>query len=152
MRRLRPMFWGVPPPPRGDAPVTTVRNLDSPFWIGTLRHSELRCLVPATSFPLWSGDAGDRRQTWLSVADRPLFAFAGIVRHADEIPHFALLTTEPNPLVARFAAGAMPLILHPGDEEPWLTADWKAARHLVAPFPAHLMAAGDRLAPFPPPP
>lgn len=144
------MFWGVPPPPRGDAPVTTVRNLTSPFWIGTLRHSELRCLVPATSYPLWSGAAGRRRQLWLSVADRPLFAFAGIVRFADEIPHFALLATDPNPLVARLAAGAMPLILHAGDGERWLAADWKDAQTLVAPFPAHLMTATERNAAPPP--
>ncbi len=49
---LRPKLWGVPPPPRGDRPVTHVRNLASPFWIGTLRHPELRCLVPVTAFAL----------------------------------------------------------------------------------------------------
>ena len=144
VHRMRPMFWGVPPPPRGDAPVTTVRNPDSPFWIGTLRHAELRCLVPATGFPLWSGPPGARRQHWASVTDRPVFAFAGIVRYADDLPHFALLTTDPNPMVARFSAAAMPLILHAGDEERWLTAEWKGdAQNLVAPFPGQLMWISD---------
>ncbi|MEZ5744027.1 MAG: hypothetical protein R3D89_10000 [Sphingomonadaceae bacterium] len=55
-RRLIPSLWGVPPPPSvSDAarPVLTVRNLDSPFWIGNLRNSEFRCLVPATAFMVW---------------------------------------------------------------------------------------------------
>lgn len=138
------MFWGVPPPPRGDAPVTTVRNLTSPFWIGTLRHTELRCLVPATAFPLWSGQQGRRHQHWATVADRPIFAFAAIIRYADDLPHFALLATEPNPMLARFNAAAMPLILHAGDEERWLTAEWKGdADRLVAPFPGQLMRVSD---------
>lgn len=41
-RRLIPRQWGVPPPPSaGDraSPVLTVRNPDSPFWIGNLRNS-----------------------------------------------------------------------------------------------------------------
>ena len=60
-RYLRPKLWGVPPPPRGREPVTHVRNLESPFWIGTLRHAELRCLIPATAFACWSGPEGARR-------------------------------------------------------------------------------------------
>jgi putative SOS response-associated peptidase YedK len=47
-----PRQWGVPPPQshslRVEHPVTHVRNLDSPFWIGTLRHTQFRCLVPMT--------------------------------------------------------------------------------------------------------
>src|SRR3954469_19680345 len=52
-RRMIPRLWGVPPPPSaafgaGDPArgIMTVRNLDSPFWIGNLRNSEFRCLVP----------------------------------------------------------------------------------------------------------
>jgi len=138
-RYLRPKLWGVPPPPRGDQPVATVRNLSSPFWIGTLRHPELRCLVPATSFALWSGPAGGRRQVWASVEGRPIFAFAGIQRQNEDWPGFALLTTDPNALVERHGGGAMPLILHPEDHDRWLTAEWRDASQLIAPFPGHLM-------------
>lgn len=142
-RRLRPMFWGVPPPPRGDRPVTSVRNLDSPFWIGTLRHAELRCLIPATSFAAWSGPEGAKTQHWFSLAGPPIFAFAGIVRFADEIPHFAMLATDPNRLVAHHHPGAMPVILPAGAHERWLAADWKDARALVAPFPGQAMKVSD---------
>ncbi len=65
-----PRLWGVPPPPSaGDGPrpgIATVRNPDSPFWIGNLRNSEFRCLVPATAFMEWGEGmdaAGKRRAT-----------------------------------------------------------------------------------------
>ncbi len=143
VRRVRPMFWGVPPPPRGTDPITSVRNLGSPFWIGTLRHTEFRCLIPATSFALWAGPAGARRQHWFAVADQPIFAVAGIVRFADEIPTFAMLATEPNRLVVHHHPGGMPLILPAEAHERWLTADWKDAQKLVTPFPGQAMKASD---------
>lgn len=142
-RYLRPRIWGVPPPPRGTQPVTHVRNLSSPFWIGTLRHPELRCLIPATSFPLWSGPAGAKRQLWAAVEGRPIFAFAGIQRQSDDWPGFAILTTDPNHIVERHQSAAMPLILHPEDHERWLTAEWRDAAQLVLPYPGHLMRVGD---------
>lgn len=139
-RYLRPRLWGVPPPPQGTQPVATVRNLSSPFWIGTLRHPELRCLVPATSFALWSGPAGAKRQQWASLPGRPIFAFAGIQRQNEDWPGFAVLTTDPNRLIERHNPGAMPLILHPEDHDRWLTADWRDVASLVSPYPGHLMA------------
>ena len=142
-RYLRPKLWGVPPPPRGTEPVTSVRTLSSPFWIGTLRHPELRCLIPATSFAIWSGTAGARRQRWCSVPGRPMFAFAGIQRQNEDWPGFAILTTDPNGLIERHSPGAMPLILHPEDHERWLTAEWRDAATLVTPYPGYLMAIED---------
>lgn len=147
-RFLRPKLWGVPPPPQGDRPVTHVRNLASPFWIGTLRHPELRCLVPATAFSLWSGPTGAKRQHWFTLPAQPIFAFAGIHRQGEDWPTFALLTTDPNRLVGHYQPGpqpgAMPLILHPEDHDRWLTAEWRDAARLVTPFPSQLMTVGDR--------
>ncbi len=141
-RRIVPRQWGVPPPPRiaaeGGRAVTNVRNLESPFWIGTLRHPELRCLVPVTSFMEWGGEKGRRTQHWFSVPSEPVFAFAGIWRD-DDIPSFAFLTCEPNPLVGAVHPKAMPLILHAYDYDRWLTADWREARRLVEPFPSQMM-------------
>lgn len=142
-RFLRPKLWGVPPPPRGDRPVTHVRNLASPFWIGTLRHPGLRCLVPATSFAEWTGPAGGRAQHWFSLPGRTIFAFAGIHRQGEDWPSFAILTTDPNALIERTHPGAMPVILHLEDHDRWLTADWREVAPLVAAYPGHLMAVGD---------
>mgnify|MGYP000927590785 CR=1 FL=1 len=152
-RRIVPRQWGVPPPAtaRQDGryrPVTNVRNLTSPFWIGTLRHTQFRCLVPVTRFQEWGaapsgGGRVPRTQHWFSVPSEPIFAFAGIWRDS-EVPSFAFLTTEPNSLVERVHPKAMPVILHPEDYDRWLTADWKEAERLVEPFPAQLMLADQR--------
>ncbi len=144
-RRLVPRVWGVPPPPKvaaaGGSPVHNVRNLDSPFWIGTLRHTEFRCLVPVTSFMEWGGVKGARTQHWFSVPSEPVFAFAGIWRDS-EVLSFAFLTCDPNPMVAAVHPKAMPMILNPWDYDQWLTGDWDDARRLVGPFPSQMMAEG----------
>lgn len=142
-RYLRPKLWGVPPPPQGDRPVTTVRNLESPFWIGTLRHAELRCLVPATAFALWSGPTGAKKQRWFSVPSQPVFAFAGVLRQGEDWPCFAILTTDANRLVEYHHPGAMPVILHPEDYGRWLSGEWRDAVRLAAPYPSQLMTVGD---------
>jgi putative SOS response-associated peptidase YedK len=142
-RILVPRVWGVPPPPKvaaeGGRPVHNVRNLDSPFWVGTLRHTGFRCLVPVTSFMEWGGVKGARTQHWFSVPSEPVFAFAGIWRDS-EVASFAFLTCDPNPMVGAVHPKAMPMILNPWDYDRWLTADWAEARSLVDPFPSQLMA------------
>lgn len=127
--RLVPRQWGVPPPPRGEHVVTHLRNTASPFWIGTLRHTEFRCLVPATHF------AGSGKE-WLAVPSLPICAFAGIWRDS-EVPSFAILTTEGA--TPSQASATMPVILHPRDYRAWLHQDWKQAQALVAPFPVALL-------------
>ena len=138
VRTIVPRQWGVPPPRGVDRPVVNVRNLDSPFWIGTLRHTEFRCLVPVTSFMEWGGVKGNRTQHWFTLPTAPVFAFAGIWRDS-EVPSYAFLTVEPNRLVGAVHPKAMPMILHPEDYDHWLGADWKIAQKLVAPFPSQLM-------------
>ncbi len=156
--RIMPARWGFPPPPNatGNRLVTNVRNLESPFWIGTLKHPELRCLVPVTRFQEWSGEKGAKRQHWFEVPSQPVFAFAGIWRDDGEMRSFAFLTTEPNALIEPVHPKAMPLILHPEDHDVWLRADWKLAQRLVEPYPSQLMgevtpvSAGRSEAPTPP--
>jgi putative SOS response-associated peptidase YedK len=140
VRMMVPRQWGVPPPRGVDRPVVNVRNLESPFWIGTLRHTEYRCLVPVTRFMEWGGVKGNRTQYWFTLPAAPVFAFAGIWRDS-EVPSFALLTCEPNRLVGAVHPKTMPLILHPEDYDSWLRADWKEAQKLVTPFPSQLMTA-----------
>ncbi|WP_338425626.1 SOS response-associated peptidase family protein [Sphingopyxis kveilinensis] len=142
-RYLRPALWGVPPPPRGDRRVVHVRNLASPFWVGTLRHAELRILIPATAFALWSGSEGTPRQHWFSVPDQPLFAFAGILRQTEDWPCFAMLMTDANRLVAAYSPQGMPAILDSADHATWLTGQWRTALALIRPFPGQFMAVGD---------
>lgn len=145
--RLIPRLWGVPPPPNAHDPargVLSVRSPDSPFWIGNLRNSEFRCLVPATALLVWGRAdpaTGRRRQHWLACPGQPLFAMAGVWKDS-EVPSFALLTTEPNALWRQLGHTAMPAIL-PDDavaRATWLRGEWSRAAALLAPYPSTQMA------------
>ena len=144
-RRLVPRLWGVPPPPSaGDTgrAVLTVRNPDSPFWIGNLRNSEFRCLVPASAVMLWGGTdptAGRRRQVWLSCSDQPLFAMAGVWKDS-EVASFALLTCPANAALRELGVERMPVILpaDPALQRLWLIGSWDRASALVAPYASGL--------------
>ncbi len=145
-RRLVPRLWGVPPPPSaGDygRSVLSVRNPDSPFWIGNLRNSEFRCLVPATAVMEWGKGKdrdGKRVQHWFAPADQPLFALAGVWKDS-EVASFALLTCEPNALFRRAGRDSMPVIL-PADSRVqalWLNGDWNRASALLVPYASSMM-------------
>ena len=137
--------WGFPPPPGVRGPVTNVRNLASPFWRAALASPARRCLIPASEFCEWEGVAGAKRQRWFRVPSRPVFAFAGIWRPlADDLfgrsgGAFAMLTCEPNALVASIHPKAMPVILHPEDHDRWLMAPLTEVLPLATPFPTQLM-------------
>lgn len=145
-RRLIPRLWGVPPPPStGDSgrAVLTVRNPDSPFWIGNLRNSEFRCLIPATAFMVWGRadpTTGKRRQLWFGCSDQPLFAFAGLWKDS-EIPSFALLTCDANAALRANGIERMPAILpaDPAAWHAWLNHDWSRAEAVIAPYSSSLM-------------
>lgn len=144
--RMIPRLWGVlPPPSAGNAPrgVLTVRNPDSPFWIGNLRNSEFRCLVPATAFMEWGRadpSGGRRRQLWFACADQPLFAMAGVWKDT-EVPGFAILTCPANARMREFGREQMPVILpaHGPAWQDWLHADWRRASALLAPYPSSML-------------
>lgn len=145
-RRLIPRLWGVPPPPSAGETgraVFAVRNPESPFWIGNLRNSEFRCLIPATAFMEWGRTdptTGKRRAHWFALTDQPLFAFAGVWKDS-EVPSFALLTCEANAALRRLGIERMPAIL-PADSAAhhvWLQGDWARASALIAPYSSSLM-------------
>jgi putative SOS response-associated peptidase YedK len=136
-RFIGPIVWGYPAPgtegigASGDVRwVPNVRNIESPFWMGNLRHSELRCIVPATAFML----RGKGSTNWFTVADTLVFAMAGIWRDLTDMPVFAIVTTDASGLAKDAGASAMPVVLNLDKVDHWLRADWKEAQSLVAPY------------------
>lgn len=148
-RRMVPRLWGVPPPPAAGQTgrgVLTVSNFDSPFWIGNLRNSEFRCLIPATAFMAWGkghDPQGRRRQLWIGAGDQPLFAMAGVWKDS-EIPSFAILTCEANAALRAEGLERMPVILPAteGDADRWLRGGWDRARERIAPYPSSFTRIG----------
>lgn len=136
--RMTPRLWGVLPPPGADDPthrITSLRNPDSPFWIGNLRNSEFRCLVPATRVMLWGSGTdyeGRRLKHWFAAQGQSVFAMAGVWKD-EEVPAFALLTLEAGGEPRARGCKTMPLVL-PDDrkvQQAWLHGGWDAARRLI---------------------
>jgi putative SOS response-associated peptidase YedK len=157
-RRMVPRLWGVPPPmylapsagERGSA-VFTVRNPDSPFWIGNLRNSEFRCLVPATAWLGWGRvDPQTGRKARLSVgcADQAVFAMAGVWKDS-EVPSFAVLTAEASAVLRAEGVERAPVVLPESAWNAWLHAGWKDAAALIAAYPSGLTTISGSAPPRP---
>ncbi|WP_234035697.1 SOS response-associated peptidase family protein [Erythrobacter insulae] len=136
--RMTPRLWGVEPPPNSDDParrIATVRNHNSPFWVGNLRNSEFRCLIPATSVMLWGNGTdyeGRRLKHWFAPEAQPIFAMAAVWKDED-IPAFAILTKDAAGGAASAGCKAMPIIL-PDDEntrQAWLHGGWPNAKAVI---------------------
>lgn len=132
--RITPRLWGVMPPPNADDParrITAVRNHDSPFWIGNLRNSEFRCLIPATSVMLWGSGTdyeGRRLKHWFAPKGGGLFAMAGVWKDED-VPAFAILTADAMGGAKEAGCTSMPVIVPPDESarQTWLHGGWDRA-------------------------
>jgi len=151
--RLVPMVWGFIAPfvqdPATGRPVINARAetlLEKPSFRGAVQ--ERRCLVPASGFYEWKKEGRRKVPFYLRLPGEPVFAIAGlwgVLRDAAGGEHrtFAIITTEPNRLVASLH-DRMPAILPRGKEGAWLRpspitpADLPS---LLAPYPAGEMDA-----------
>lgn len=102
-----------------------------------------RCIVPASGFFEWTGEPKYRVPHAITVAGRPIIAFAGLWEcwkdaegHALET--YTILTTAGN----RFMAGMhdrMPAILDDDAIEPWLGGSIDDAWNVIRPYPDEAM-------------
>jgi putative SOS response-associated peptidase YedK len=142
-RRLATATWGFPLAGPDARSVINARaeslhekaSFAEAFWTG-------RCGVVVDGFFEWTGPKGDRQPLWLHRPDHAPFLLGGIV-HAGR---FAILTTEPNELVAPHH-DRMPVVLPPGRVDEWLHAPGHRSRDaiehaatLFAPPPADWLA------------
>ncbi|MCJ2184154.1 SOS response-associated peptidase [Novosphingobium sp. 1949] len=151
-RRMVPRLWGVVPPlsasDNRSHGILTARNLDSPFWIGNLRNSEFRCLVPMSAFMEWGGldpTSGKRRQVWYGCADQPIFAVAGVWKDS-EVPAFALVTCPANAALRETGRETMPVVLPPDPRahDTWLRGGWDKASALITPYASSMLTTTTR--------
>jgi putative SOS response-associated peptidase YedK len=120
--------------------------LSRPSFRGAVQ--DRRCLVPASGFYEWKREGPRKVPFYIRLTGSPLFTFAGLygtLRDPSGGEHatFAIITTEPNRLVAGLH-DRMPAILPRKREETWLRpgpvgpADLES---LLAPYPAGEMEA-----------
>ena len=110
-----------------------------------------RCVVPATGFYEWQGEAG-RKQPWaITLPGQALFAFAGLWESwtpagGEPVETFTIVTTDANAPIARIH-DRMPVILPPDAVDTWLTAPPGEALSLLQAYAGEvsLRAVGRRV-------
>jgi putative SOS response-associated peptidase YedK len=133
--------------------ITNVRDLAR--WRPRLERPEGRCLIPLTEFAEWTPERhnlGDGKrplkgEMWFNVIDQPIFAVAGVWQPLGDKHCFAMMTCDPNELVAPIHPKAMITILHPEDHERWLTGSYDDVVALQRPYPADQMTVRGPLFP-----
>lgn len=140
------MKWGVLGDEKARKGIgTNVRQLDKWRWLTT--KPENRCLMLVTEFCEQTRDKHDlgdgkpplKGQMWFDVTDQPLFAVAGFWQSLGETRHCAIVTCDPNELVAPIHLKAMITILAEEDWDRWLTCDYDEVAKLQRPYPADRM-------------
>ena len=112
---------------------------EKPSFRNALRRR--RCLVPASGFYEWTGEPGRKIPHAITVADQPVFAFAGLWESwndksqpgAPPVETYTLLTTNANRALAA-VHDRMPVILAAADQERWLHASPEEAAQLLRPY------------------
>jgi putative SOS response-associated peptidase YedK len=128
-------------------PMNNVRNLKLPQWQRLAAKPENRCLIPLVEFCEWTPepmDLGDGKkpikgEMWFRVTDQPIFAVAGFWQQVGPDRCFAMVTCDPNELVAPIHPKAMITVLAEADWERWLRGSFDDVVALQRPYPANLM-------------
>ncbi len=102
-----------------------------------------RCLVPISGFYEWRTTVSGRQPHYVRLLNDEVFCLAGVWERSgdgdDTVETFAILTTEPNEVVAEIH-DRMPVIIRREDYDTWLSGD-KPPESLFRPFPAEEMEA-----------
>lgn len=148
-RHLEQMKWGLIPgwskDPRIGYKLINARAesiFDKPMWRNVVLRK--RALIPASGFYEWKkeerADKPHKQPFYIHPKQIELFSFAGVweVWHdaeGMEWKTYSIITTEPNNEMASIH-DRMPVILHPEDEDAWLSlpAERGAIEPLLHPF------------------
>ena len=127
-------------------PMTNVRRLGLPQWRRLAERPENRCLIPLTEFCEWTPDVHDvgggkplKGEMWFAVTDQPMFAVAGFWQADGQGSGFAMVTCDPNELVAPIHPKAMISVLEEADWDRWLSGGYDDVVALQRPYDAARM-------------
>lgn len=146
-RVIEQMTWGFPVYLRGKSgqplkprPVNNARfDKLGAFWKRWAANPANRCLIPAAAYAEAVGPSGSMTTTWLSVKDKPVFAWAGLWRPSDEWGEcYTGVMTDHAPELAAIHDRS-PVILDPQDWEIWLRAPFEELARFDRPYAAARM-------------
>lgn len=132
---------GLPQPINAKAETAAIK----PMFRHAFRKS--RVLVPADAFYEWKTQPDGKQPYLIRMRDESPFGIGGLLEHwpgpEGEVLTFTLLTTEPNPLMARIH-NRMPVIVRPEDYARWLDPgrnDIAELHGMIGHYPDRLMEA-----------
>ena len=144
--QIAPAFWGLVPvwwkKPLSEKKFSTFNARaetleDSAAFSGAFRQG--RCLVPASGFYAWS----DGAPFAIALKSGDWFCFAGLWSRAmiegSEFDTFAIVTTDPNGILAGLSAASMPVILDRSNWLRWLDTEARDPLALLRPYPSDAM-------------
>jgi putative SOS response-associated peptidase YedK len=149
------MRWGLVPffakgvPPKYSTINATIEKLtEGPTWRGPWKRGQ-RCILPAAGFYEWHvNDDGSKTPFYVTMADQPVFGFAGlwdrsVTAEGAALESCTIITMPPNALMAEIhnAKQRMPAILQSQDIEAWLSGSLDDAKGALKPYPDDLMHA-----------
>lgn len=143
-RVIEQMTWGFPVALKGKKgqalkpkPVNNARfDKLSTFWRRWSTFPEHRCLIPTARFAEAVGEPGRMTETWLSVKDQPIFAWAGLWSNSDEWGSVYTGVMTDNAPELSDIHDRSPVILDPGDWDVWLSAPLEDLYRFDRPYPA----------------
>ncbi|WP_375194625.1 SOS response-associated peptidase [Sphingobium sp.] len=148
-RVLEQMTWGFPValPSKRDP---TKKNKPKPvnnarfdklgtFWKRWAINPANRCLIPTARYAEAVGEPGRMTETWLSLRDQPIFAWAGLWSNSDEwgAVYTGVMTDNAPELID--IHDRSPVILDLEDWETWLHAPLEDLYQFDRPYPAERM-------------
>lgn len=148
-RELRKMLWGLTRPwSRGDSKPPSNARAETILQRPTFRDlvARKRCLVPMTGYYEWKVEGSRKVPYFIRTTDRPLCCFAGLYDAWEEedgsiTESYCIITTTPAESIAHIH-DRMPVIIHPEDEDIWLSRAMRDERRVVdllKPYPSHLL-------------
>lgn len=147
-RLIEQMTWGFPLVLKGKKgqplkpkPVNNARfDKLGGFWKRWAISPANRCLIPVTRYAEAEGERGKKTETWLSVSEMPIMAWAGLWRTSDEWGDcYTGVMTDAAPELMQIHDRA-PVLLAQNDWETWLNAPLEDVYHFDRPWPPAEMA------------
>ena len=145
---LDQMTWGFPVVLRGKSgqmlKPKAVNNARfdklGAYWRQWAERPWNRCLIPTARFAEAVGPTGRMTETWLSIREQEIFAWAGLWRDTDEWGTcYTGVMTDAAPELASIH-DRCPVIIGPEEWQAWLTAPLGELRRFDRPWPASEMA------------
>ena len=154
---LEQMTWGFPLAqtskktglPIKPKPVNNARfDKLGTYWKRWAAFPEHRCLIPTARYAEAVGEPGRMTETWLSVKDQPIFAWAGLWSNSAEwgSVYTGVMTDNAPELV--HIHDRSPVIIDPGDWDFWLNAPLEDLYRFDQPYPADRLVVQHTDAPW----